>query len=170
MHKVYNNLCWYKRYDENGNKKTYRSAIPNGNRFYFDFADLQVLYYDDEKKNNPTKEKFLEKQNLFSTVKNFKAEEKINQEQYTEKPADVAREIASFFDIEQYLLGVIDDYYNYINEGFTYKMKDFANLSDARNAQVKRKDDLGQKILNLNDNDKKGKDKIQNEIDEIDKK
>ncbi|WP_261290370.1 hypothetical protein [Escherichia coli] len=49
-------------------------------------------------------------------------------------------------------------------------MKDFANLSDARNAQVKRKDDLGQKILNLNDNDKKGKDKIQNEIDEIDKK
>ncbi|EKS5501852.1 hypothetical protein QB863_004883, partial [Escherichia coli] len=44
------------------------------------------------------------------------------------------------------------------------------NLSDARNAQVKIKDDLGRKILNLNDNDKKGKDKIQNEIDEIDEK
>lgn len=56
-------------------------------------------------------------------MKNFKAEEKINREKYTEKPADVAREIASFFDIEQYLLGIIDDYYNYINEGFTYKMK-----------------------------------------------
>lgn len=169
MHKVYNNLCWYKRYDENGNKKTYRSAIPNGNGFYFDFADLQVLYYDDEKKNNPTKEKFLEKQNLFSTVKNFKAEEKIKQEKHIEKPADVAREIASFFDVEQYLLGVIDDYYNYINEGFTYKMKDFANLSDARNTQLKIKLDLNGKKNNLNDNDIKGKDKIQNEIDEIDK-
>ncbi|HAL9706560.1 TPA: type III effector protein, partial [Escherichia coli] len=168
MHKVYNNLCWYKRYDENGNKKTYRSAIPNGNRFYFDFADLQVLYYDHEKENNPKKENFLEMQNLFSTVKNFKAEEKINQEKYIEKPADVAREIASFFDIEQYLLGVIDDYYNYINEVFTYKMKDLANLSDARNTQLKIKLDLDGKKINLNDNDIKGKDKIQNEIEEID--
>ncbi|HBN0704983.1 TPA: type III effector protein, partial [Escherichia coli] len=166
MHKVYNNLCWYKRYDENGNKKTYRSAIPNGNRFYFDFADLQVLYYDHEKENNPKKENFLEMQNLFSTVKNFKAEEKINQEKYIEKPADVAREIASFFDIEQYLLGVIDDYYNYINEVFTYKMKDLANLSDARNTQLKIKLDLDGKKINLNDNDIKGKDKIQNEIEE----
>nr|WP_286364608.1 hypothetical protein [Escherichia coli] len=42
----------------------------------------------------------MEKQNLFSTVKNFKAEEKINQEKYIEKPANVAHEIASFFDIE----------------------------------------------------------------------
>ncbi len=49
-------------------------------------------------------------------------------------------------------------------------MKDLANLSDARNAQVKIKDDLGWKILNLNDSDKKGKDKIQNEIDGIDEK
>lgn len=170
MHKIYNNLYWYRHYDENGNEKTYRTANPNGNRFYFDFAGLQVLYYDYENENKPTKDRFLEKQNLFSTVKNFKAEEKINQEKYIEKPADVAREIASFFDIEKYVLGVIDDYYNYINEGFTYKMEDLANLSDARNAQVKRKVDLGELILNLNDNDKKGKDKIQNEIDEIDKK
>lgn len=170
MHKIYNNLYWYRHYDENGNEKTYRTANPNGNRFYFDFAGLQVLYYDYENKNKPTKEKFLEKQNLFSTVKKFKAEEKIKQEKYIEKPADVAREIASFFDIEKYVLGVIDDYYNYINEGFTYKMEDLANLSDARNAQVKRKLDLGENILNLNDNDKKGKDKIQNEIDKIDKK
>ncbi|EIV0761598.1 type III effector protein [Escherichia coli] len=170
MHKIYNNLYWYRHFDENGNEKTYRTANPNGNRFYFDFAGLQVLYYDYENKNKPTKERFLEKQNLFSTVKNFKAEEKINQEKYIEKPADVAREIASFTNIEQYVLGVIEDYNNYINEGFTYKMEDLANLSDARNAQVKRKLYLGEKILNLNDDDKKGKDKIQNEIGEIDKK
>lgn len=49
----------------------------------------------------------MEKQNLFLTVKNFKAEEKINQEKYIEKPANVAHEIASFFDIEQYLLGAL---------------------------------------------------------------
>ncbi|EKG96105.1 hypothetical protein ECPA7_5551 [Escherichia coli PA7] len=46
---------------------------------------MQVLYYDYENKNKPTKEKFLEKQNLFLTVKNFKAEEKINQEKYIRK-------------------------------------------------------------------------------------
>ncbi|MDW9219299.1 hypothetical protein SE963_12390 [Escherichia coli] len=40
-------------------------------------------------------------------MKNFKAEEKINQEKYIEKPANVAHEIASFFDIEQYLLGAL---------------------------------------------------------------
>ncbi|HCN7698808.1 TPA: type III effector protein, partial [Escherichia coli] len=153
---------------ENGKIKTYRSINPNGNRFYFDFNDLQFLYYDHERKNGHKVEDFVKMQNVFLTVKNFKAEEKINQEQYTEKPADVAREIASFFDIEQYLLGVIDDYYNYINEVFTYKMKDLANLSDARNTQLKIKLDLDGKKINLNDNDIKGKGKIQNEIEEID--
>ncbi|EON5787617.1 type III effector protein [Escherichia coli] len=168
MHKIYNNLDWYRRFDENGKIKTYRSINPNGNRFYFDFNDLQFLYYDHEKNNGHKVEDFVKMQNVFLTVKNFKAEEKINQEKYTEKPADVAREIASFFDIEQYLLGIIDDYYNYINEGFTYKMKFFANLSDARNTQLKIKIDLDGKKINLNDNDIKGKDKIQNEIEEID--
>lgn len=168
MHKIYNNLDWYRRFDENGKIKTYRSINPNGNRFYFDFNDLQFLYYDHEKNNGHKVEDFVKMQNVFLTVKNFKAEEKINQEQYTEKPADAAREIASFFDIEQYLLGVINDYYNYINKGFTYKMKDFANLSDARNTQLKIKLDLNGKKDNLNDNDIKGKEKIQNEIDEID--
>ncbi|ETJ41447.1 hypothetical protein Q604_UNBC04628G0001, partial [human gut metagenome] len=62
----------------------------------------------------------------------------------------------------------IDDYYNYINEVFTYKMKDLANLSDARNTQLKIKLDLDGKKINLNDNDIKGKGKIQNEIEEID--
>ncbi|EFD4514360.1 hypothetical protein CPO89_005206, partial [Escherichia coli] len=133
-----NNLYWYRHYDENGNEKTYRTANPNGNRFYFDFAGLQVLYYDYENKNKPTKEKFLEKQNLFLTVKNFKAEEKINQEKYIEKPANVAHEIASFFDIEQYLLGGIDRNNNYINENFTYKFQDLANLSGTRDAQLER--------------------------------
>lgn len=168
MQKIYNNLDWYRRFDENGKIKTYRSINPNGNRFYFDFNDLQFLYYDHERKNGHKVEDFVKMQNVFLTVKNFKAEEKINQEQYTEKPADVAREIASFFDIEQYLLGVIDDYYNYINEVFTYKMKDLANLSDARNTQLKIKLDLDGKKINLNDNDIKGKGKIQNEIEEID--
>ncbi|WP_195747693.1 type III effector protein [Escherichia coli] len=168
MQKIYNNLDWYRRFDENGKIKTYRSINPNGNRFYFDFNDLQFLYYDHERKNGHKVEDFVKMQNVFLTVKNFKAEEKINQEQYTEKPADVAREIASFFDIEQYLLGVSDDYYNYINEVFTYKMKDLANLSDARNTQLKIKLDLDGKKINLNDNDIKGKGKIQNEIEEID--
>lgn len=168
MQKIYNNLDWYRRFDENGKIKTYRSINPNGNRFYFDFNELQFLYYDHERKNGHKVEDFVKMQNVFLTVKNFKAEEKINQEQYTEKPADVAREIASFFDIEQYLLGVIDDYYNYINEVFTYKMKDLANLSDARNTQLKIKLDLDGKKINLNDNDIKGKGKIQNEIEEID--
>ena len=168
MQKIYNNLDWYRRFDENGKIKTYRSINPNGNRFYFDFNDLQFLYYDHERKNGHKVEDFVKMQNVFLTVKNFKAEEKINQEQYTEKPADVAREIASFFDIEQYLLGVIDDYYNYINEVFTYKMKDLANLSDARNTQLKIKLDLDGKKINLNDNDIEGKGKIQNEIEEID--
>lgn len=168
MQKIYNNLDWYRRFDENGKIKTYHSINPNGNRFYFDFNDLQFLYYDHERKNGHKVEDFVKMQNVFLTVKNFKAEEKINQEQYTEKPADVAREIASFFDIEQYLLGVIDDYYNYINEVFTYKMKDLANLSDARNTQLKIKLDLDGKKINLNDNDIKGKGKIQNEIEEID--
>lgn len=168
MQKIYNNLDWYRRFDENGKIKTYRSINPNGNRFYFDFNDLQFLYYDHERKNGHKVEDFVKMQNVFLTVKNFKAEEKINQEQYTEKPADVAREIASFFDIEQYLLGVIDDYYNYINEVFTYKMKDLANLSDARNTQLKIKLDLDGKKINLNDNDIKGKGKIQNEREEID--
>ncbi|HAJ0691494.1 TPA: type III effector protein [Escherichia coli] len=168
MQKIYNNLDWYRRFDENGKIKTYRSINPNGNRFYFDFNDLQFLYYDHERKNGHKVEDFVKMQNVFLTVKNFKAEEKINQEQYTEKPADVAREIASFFDIEQYLLGFIDDYYNYINEVFTYKMKDLANLSDARNTQLKIKLDLDGKKINLNDNDIKGKGKIQNEIEEID--
>ncbi|CAM6399197.1 Type III effector protein [Escherichia coli] len=168
MQKIYNNLDWYRRFDENGKIKTYRSINPNGNRFYFDFNDLQFLYYDHERKNGHKVEDFVKMQNVFLTVKNFKAEEKINQEQYTEKPADVAREIASFFDIEQYLLGVIDDYCNYINEVFTYKMKDLANLSDARNTQLKIKLDLDGKKINLNDNDIKGKGKIQNEIEEID--
>ena len=166
---------WYvidfplKNYDENGNEKTYRTANPNGNRFYFDFAGLQVLYYDYENKNKPTKEKFLEKQNLFSTVKNFKAEEKINQEKYIEKPANVAHEIASFFDIEQYLLGVIDRNNNYINENFTYKLLDLANRSGARDAQLERKVYFNEKMLNLNDNDEKEKVKIENDIKKIDK-
>ncbi|EHU9028765.1 type III effector protein, partial [Escherichia coli] len=47
-------------------------------------------------------------------------------------------------------------------------MQDFANLSDARNTQLKIKLDLDGKKINLNDNDIKGKDKIQNEINEID--
>ena len=169
MHKIYNNLYWYRRYDENGNKKTYRSAIPNGNRFHFDFADLQVLYFDHEKKNNPEKENFLEMQKLFSTVKNFKAEEKINQEKYTEKLADVAREIASFFDIEQYLLGVIDRNGNYITENFTAKMKMLSKLTVERNAQLERKIYFDEKMLELNDNDEKGKVKIENDIEKIDK-
>ncbi|MCZ8874386.1 hypothetical protein OM282_09470 [Escherichia albertii] len=141
MHKIYNNLYWYRRYDENGNEKTYRTANPNGNRFHFHFhfADLQFLFFDHEKKNNPKKENFVEMQKLFLTVKNFKAEEKINQGKYIEKPADVAHEIASFFDIEQYLLGGIDRNNNYINENFTYKLLDLANLSGARNAQPERK-------------------------------
>ncbi|EOT6126145.1 type III effector protein, partial [Escherichia coli] len=170
MHKIYNNLYWYRHYDENGNEKTYRTANPNGNRFYFDFAGLQVLYYDYENKNKPTKEKFLEKQNLFSTVKNFKAEEKINQEKYIEKPANVAHEIASFFDIEQYLLGVIDRNNNYINENFTYKLLDLANRSGARDAQLERKVYFNEKMLNLNDNDEKEKVKIENDINKIDEK
>lgn len=168
MHKIYNNLYWYRHYDENGNEKTYRTANPNGNRFYFDFAGLQVLYYDYENKNKPTKEKFLEKQNLFLTVKNFKAEEKINQEKYIEKPANVAHEIASFFDIEQYLLGGIDRNNNYINENFTYKFQDLANLSGTRDAQLERKVYFNEKMLNLNDNDEKVK--IENDIKKIDKK
>lgn len=65
MHKIYNNLYWYRRYDENGNEKTYRTANPNDNRFHFDFADLQVLFFDHEKKNNPKKEIFVEMQKLF---------------------------------------------------------------------------------------------------------
>ncbi|EHR8284327.1 type III effector protein, partial [Escherichia coli] len=97
MQKIYNNLDWYRRYDENGKIKTYRSINPNGNRFYFDFNDLQFLYYDHEKKNGPKVEDFVKMQNVFLTVKNFKAEEKINQEKYIEKPANVAHEIASFF-------------------------------------------------------------------------
>ncbi|ESU77366.1 hypothetical protein WRSd3_03746 [Shigella dysenteriae WRSd3] len=166
MHKIYNNLYWYRHYDENG--KTYRTANPNGNRFYFDFAGLQVLYYDYE--NKPTKEKFLEKQKLFSTVKNFKAEEKIKQEKYIEKPADVAREIASFFDVEKYLLGGIDRSNNYINENFTYKLLDLANLSGARDAQLERKVYFNEKMIKLNDNDEKEKVKIENDIKKIDKK
>ncbi|MDC9149743.1 hypothetical protein PSK29_05785 [Escherichia coli] len=47
-------------------------------------------------------------------------------------------------------------------------MKDLANLSDARNTQLKIKLDLDGKKINLNDNDIKGKGKIQNEIEEID--
>ncbi|EGM7734839.1 hypothetical protein K2935_002434 [Escherichia albertii] len=170
MHKIYNNLYWYRRYDENGNEKTYRTANPNGNRFHFDFADLQFLFFDHEKKNNPKKENFVEMQKLFLTVKNFKAEEKINQEKYIEKPADVAHEIASFFDIEQYLLGGIDRNNNYINENFTYKLLDLTNLSGARNAQPERKIYFDEKMLKLNDNDEKEKVKIENDIKKIDKK
>lgn len=95
-------------------------------------------------------------------MKNFKAEEKINQEKYIEKPADVAHEIASFFDIEQYLLGGIDRNNNYINENFTYKLLDLANLSGARNAQPERKIYFDEKMLKLNDNDEKEKRKSQN--------
>ena len=102
-------------------------------------------------------------------MKNFKAEEKINQEKYIEKPANVAHEIASFFDIEQYLLGVIDRNNNYINESFTYKLLDLANLSGARNAQLERKIYFDEKMLELNDNDEKGKVKIENDIKKIDK-
>lgn len=130
---------------------------------------MQVLYYDYENKNKPTKEKFLEKQNLFSTVKNFKAEEKINQEKHIEKPANVAHEIASFFDIEQYILGGIDRNNNYINENFTYKLLDLANRSGARDAQLERKVYFNEKMLNLNDNDEKEKVKIENDIKKIDK-
>ncbi|EHE2750605.1 hypothetical protein JNF42_004522 [Escherichia coli] len=169
MHNIYNNLDWYRRYDENGKIKTYRSINPNGNRFYFDFNDLQFLYYDHEKKNGPKVEDFVNMQNVFLTVKNFKAEEKINQEKYIEKPANVAHEIASFFDIEQYLLGVIDRNNNYINESFTYKLLDLANLSGARNAQLERKIYFDEKMLELNDNDEKGKVKIENDIKKIDK-
>ncbi len=169
MHNIYNNLDWYRRYDENGKIKTYRSINPNGNRFYFDFNDLQFLYYDHEKKNGPKVEDFVKMQNVFLTVKNFKAEEKINQEKYIEKPANVAHEIASFFDIEQYLLGVIDRNNNYINESFTYKLLDLANLSGARNAQLERKIYFDEKMLELNDNDEKGKVKIENDIKKIDK-
>lgn len=169
MHNIYNNLDWYRRYDENGKIKTYRSINPNGNRFYFDFNDLQFLYYDHEKKNGPKVEDFVKMQNFFLTVKNFKAKEKINQEKYIEKPANVAHEIASFFDIEQYLLGVIDRNNNYINESFTYKLLDLANLSGARNAQLERKIYFDEKMLELNDNDEKGKVKIENDIKKIDK-
>ncbi|EMC9672704.1 TPA: type III effector protein [Escherichia coli] len=169
MHNIYNNLDWYRRYDENGKIKTYRSINPNGNRFYFDFNDLQFLYYDHEKKNGPKVEDFVKMQNVFLTVKNFKAKEKINQEKYIEKPANVAHEIASFFDIEQYLLGVIDRNNNYINESFTYKLLDLANLSGARNAQLERKIYFDEKMLELNDNDEKGKVKIENDIKKIDK-
>lgn len=170
MQKIYNNLDWYRRYDENGKIKTYRSINPNGNRFYFDFNDLQFLYYDHEKKNGPKVEDFVKMQNVFLTVKNFKAEEKINQEKYIEKPANVAHEIASFFDIEQYLLGVIDKNNNYINENFTYKLLDLANRSGARDAQLERKVYFNEKMLNLNDNDEKEKVKIENDIKKIDKK
>lgn len=170
MQKIYNNLDWYRRYDENGKIKTYRSINPNGNRFYFDFNDLQFLYYDHEKKNGPKLEDFVKMQNVFLTVKNFKAEEKINQEKYIEKPANVAHEIASFFDIEQYLLGVIDRNNNYINENFTYKLLDLANLSGARDAQLERKVYFDIKMLKLNDNDEKEKVKIGNDIKKIDKK
>ncbi len=169
MHNIYNNLDWYRRYDENGKIKTYRSINPNGNRFYFDFNDLQFLYYDHEKKNGPKVEDFVKMQNVFLTVKNFKAEEKINQEKYTEKPADVAREIASFFDIEQYLLGVIDRNGNYITENFTAKMKMLSKLTVERNAQLERKIYFDEKMLELNDNDEKGKVKIENDIEKIDK-
>ena len=169
MQKIYNNLDWYKRYDENGKIKTYRSINPNGNRFYFDFNDLQFLYYDHEKKNGPKVEDFVKMQNVFLTVKNFKAEEKINQEKYIEKPANVAHEIASFFDIEQYLLGVIDRNNNYINENFTYKLLDLANRSGARDAQLERKVYFNEKMLKLNDNDEKEKVKIENDIKKIDK-
>lgn len=169
MHNIYNNLDWYRRYDENGKIKTYRSINPNGNRFYFDFNDLQFLYYDHEKKNGPKVEDFVKMQNFFLMVKNFKAKEKINQEKYIEKPANVAHEIASFFDIEQYLLGVIDRNNNYINESFTYKLLDLANLSGARNAQLERKIYFDEKMLELNDNDEKGKVKIENDIKKIDK-
>lgn len=170
MQKIYNNLDWYRRYDENGKIKTYRSINPNGNRFYFDFNDLQFLYYDHEKKNGPKVEDFVKMQNVFLTVKNFKAEEKINQEKYIEKPANVAHEIASFFDIEQYLLGGIDKNNNYINENFTYKLLDLANRSGARDAQLERKVYFNEKMLNLNDNDEKEKVKIENDIKKIDKK
>lgn len=170
MQKIYNNLDWYRRYDENGKIKTYRSINPNGNRFYFDFNDLQFLYYDHEKKNGPKVEDFVKMQNVFLTVKNFKAEEKINQEKYIEKPANVAHEIASFFDIEQYLLGVINKNNNYINENFTYKFQDLANLSGTRDAQLERKVYFNEKMLNLNDNDEKEKVKIENDIKKIDKK
>lgn len=170
MQKIYNNLDWYRHYDENGKIKTYRSINPNGNRFHFDFNDLQFLYYDHEKTNGPKVEDFVKMQNVFLTVKNFKAEEKINQEKYIEKPANVAHEIASFFDIEQYLLGVIDRNNNYINENFTYKLQDLANLSGARDAQLERKVYFDIKMLNLNDNDEKEKVKIENDIKKIDKK
>ncbi|EGK3929378.1 type III effector protein, partial [Escherichia coli] len=76
---------------------------------------------------------------------------------------------ASFFDIEQYLLGVIDRNNNYINESFTYKLLDLANLSGARNAQLERKIYFDEKMLELNDNDEKGKVKIENDIKKIDK-
>ncbi|ELJ4110587.1 type III effector protein, partial [Escherichia coli] len=155
--------------DENGKIKTYRSINPNGNRFYFDFNDLQFLYYDHEKKNGRKVEDFVKMQNVFLTVKNFKAEEKINQEKYTEKLADVAREIASFFDIEQYLLGVIDRNGNYITENFTAKMKMLSKLTVERNAQLERKIYFDEKMLELNDNDEKGKVKIENDIEKIDK-
>lgn len=169
MHNIYNNLDCYRRFDENGKIKTYRSINPNGNRFYFDFNDLQFLYYDHEKKNGPKVEDFVKMQNVFLTVKNFKAEEKINQEKYTEKPADVAREIASFFDIEQYLLGGIDRNGNYITENFTAKMKMLSKLTVERNAQLERKIYFDEKMLELNDNDEKGKVKIENDIEKIDK-
>ncbi|EFJ1933572.1 type III effector protein [Escherichia coli] len=169
MHNIYNNLDCYRRFDENGKIKTYRSINQNGNRFYFDFNDLQFLYYDHEKKNGPKVEDFVKMQNVFLTVKNFKAEEKINQEKYTEKPADVAREIASFFDIEQYLLGVIDRNGNYITENFTAKMKMLSKLTVERNAQLERKIYFDEKMLELNDNDEKGKVKIENDIEKIDK-
>ncbi|EHK3781942.1 TPA: type III effector protein [Escherichia coli] len=169
MHNIYNNLDCYRRFDENGKIKTYRSINPNGNRFYFDFNDLQFLYYDHEKKNGPKVEDFVKMQNVFLTVKNFKAEEKINQEKYREKPADVAREIASFFDIEQYLLGVIDRNGNYITENFTAKMKMLSKLTVERNAQLERKIYFDEKMLELNDNDEKGKVKIENDIEKIDK-
>lgn len=170
MQKIYNNLDWYRHYDENGKIKTYRSINPNGNRFHFDFNDLQFLYYDHEKTSGPKVEDFVKMQNVFLTVKNFKSEEKINQEKYIEKPANVAHEIASFFDIEQYLLGVIDRNNNYINENFTYKLQDLANLSGARDAQLERKVYFDIKMLNLNDNDEKEKVKIENDIKKIDKK
>lgn len=169
MHNIYNNLDCYRRFDENGKIKTYRSINPNGNRFYFDFNDLQFLYYDHEKKNGPKVEDFVKMQNVFLTVKNFKAEEKINQEKYREKTADVAREIASFFDIEQYLLGVIDRNGNYITENFTAKMKMLSKLTVERNAQLERKIYFDEKMLELNDNDEKGKVKIENDIEKIDK-
>ncbi|EJA9149011.1 type III effector protein, partial [Escherichia coli] len=46
---------------------------------------------------------------------------------------------------------------------------DLANLSGARNAQLERKIYFDEKMLELNDNDEKGKVKIENDIKKIDK-